>query len=60
MYYVEIHVRLACGVRAKPKHGVYYHTHIYFDVTFGHVSGRASEDTREQAWRSVSDHWSLQ
>ena len=47
MSYVEIHVRLACGVRAKPKHSV-YHTHIYFDVTFGHVSGCASEDTEDK------------
>lgn len=45
--YVKIHARLACSVRAKPKHSV-YHTRIYFDVAFEHVAGRASEDTEDK------------
>ena len=45
--YVEIQLRLTCSVRAGPKHSV-YHTHIYFDVAFKHVAGRASEDTEDK------------
>ena len=55
--YVKIHVRLACSVRAKPKHSV-YHTHIYSDVAFEHVTGRASEDTDKLGGQC--QQWSLQ